>query len=838
MAANKNIKNPVPMVSIVVLNWNGLEDTKICLDHIRKLDYSNYEVIVVDNGSKKSEKDYLSKLRDIVYVDNLKNRGFAGGQTDGYKVASGNFILLLNNDAVIKKDYLKNAMSLFDDPKVAVVGGRSYFWNEKEELLNEKNRFYAYMNIDPVSAETTLMMSDHGATQEVNVVSGSAVLVRRTVIDEVGYLWEPFFAYYEETDLFARIKRAGYKVLYSPNVQIWHKNGASSGAQTGSSFFFYHIFRNRFMFAVRNFDSNYLKMFYKNYYKIFLQAIPSVFSSKSQRRYVASYAKAIAETIVRLPSIKRDRKLLEAKLDSSSYSRQIIREQISLSIVIDARKHSPAEISELYKQSQQNQNPLTEYVVVTSKPHKDFGSSKIKNFRLVVDRGYFNVNPINLGCIAAVSPWLIVANKMPDINRYSELIAESFTKDTQVIQLDKAASSLAITKGYYQKIGGFTESASSLADCIGYCISYANTDEALITDFPVLREPIAEDEDIKNVVHFNNRLHSKAYSSKFDGFLSKNYRFQQLNNLIRWIFLPKISIRHKVARLKNLFLFGVSLNRSKLATELKHIRNELMSEKRDRGMAELSQFHKQNIIDFTQKQLSTVSDIPVFIICFERVEDLRVLVSKLESMGLKKIVFIDNNSSYPPLLKYLEDSPYQTIRLYRNVGHTAPWILAIVKILIPYGYYIVTDPDVIPTNECVKSEPIERLISLHKKYPAHQKVGFGLKIDDLPSHYPLKNDVVEWENQFWSDSIEPDVYEAGVDTTFALYKPGTFNYMLNPSLRTGEPYVARHMPWYSDPSRKSTEDIYYRQRANTDVTSWNVDELPERYQKEMYNDKK
>ena len=95
---------------------------------------------------------------------------------------------------------------------------------------------------------------------------------------------------------------------------------------------------------------------------------------------------------------------------------------------------------------------------------------------------------------------------------------------------------------------------------------------------------------------------------------------------------------------------------------------------------------------------------------------------------------------------------------------------------------------------------------------------------------------MEWEQQFWKTELRPNIFEAGVDTTFALYKPGSYNYTLHPSIRLGEPHVARHMPWYSDPSKLSDEDAYYKLRANANITSWNVDELPERYQKEMKNE--
>jgi hypothetical protein len=151
---------------------------------------------------------------------------------------------------------------------------------------------------------------------------------------------------------------------------------------------------------------------------------------------------------------------------------------------------------------------------------------------------------------------------------------------------------------------------------------------------------------------------------------------------------------------------------------------------------------------------------------------------------------------------------------------------------VPNDFYIITDPDVIPVSYCPK-DAIKHFLDLHMKYFHYQKVGFGLKIDDLPDHYNLKNTVIEWESQFWKTKLEDNVYEAGIDTTFALYKPFTYKYILNPSIRTGEPYVAQHMPWYTNPKSISEEEAFYRYRASHHITSWNTDEIKERYLKEL-----
>lgn len=826
-----------PLVSIVILNWNGLEDTKLCLEYVRKLKYSNYEIIVVDNGSSSSEKEYLSKIEDIVYIDNPTNRGFAGGQSDGYRHSKGDFILLLNNDAVIDSEYIIRALPLFDDPTVAVVGGRSYFWNETEHILDTSNRFYAYMDVNPVTAETTLNMKDNGLVQEVNVVSGSAVLVRRAATEKVGYLWEPFFAYYEETDLFARMKRAGYRILYNPGLHIWHKNGASSGAQSGSLFFYYHIFRNRYMFAIRNFDDDYFNEFKKTYYKSMWFALINGLRGGAHSTIAKAYLKAAFQIRKLEPRLQTDRAELKKTLNNDNYSRMIIAEQTAISVVIDATKLNQKAFTKLHEEISETKDKLQEYIIVVPKQLTDTLASTGSNIRYVVDRGYFDTHPVNLGCIAAKYDWTVITDpgNLKKISFYRSLIVKNQPANFKAIELGEA--SLIINKSLFELMGGFTNNKDSLSKNIEHALKYAYVDNSLISQNSL---KIAEKEtsEFRNQIDLDYELFTVRELSYWQKLLNRYYRLQQLDNLLAWIAHPKLPLRLKIARTKNIILSVFTLDRLRLATELKHIRNEVFRQSKFQTLHDTKGALKIQADAYSQEQIKDLSSIPVFIITFERIDELKGLVKKLEAMGLKKIVFIDNGSTYPPLISYLINTPYQVLSLKRNIGHTAPWSLAITRALTPFGYYIVTDPDVIPTDQCVEHNPLGRMIELHKKYPEYHKVGMSLKIDDLPDYYPLKGDVIAWEKQFWENELEPNVYEASVDTTFAMYKPTSHFYVLGPSIRLGEPFSARHAPWYKDPSQQTEEDIYYKLRADSGVTSWNVDELPERYKKEMNRAKK
>lgn len=823
-----------PLVSIVILNWNGLEDTKLCIEHTLKQTYSNYEIIIVDNGSSKAQKKYLSKLENIIYVDNKTNKGFTGGHIDGLAHANGDYILLFNNDAVPKSDYVEKAVEILqNNPEAAAVGGRAYFWNDNEELFDESNNFYSYQEIDLYTGEARSLQSDAGQIQEVNNVSGSAVLVRKDVIDKIGYLYEPFFAYFEETDLFARTKRAGYKVLYSPNLKIWHRNGGSSGSTSGSYFFYYQIFRNRYIFAIRNFQASYLPAFLKNYLKISLKSLARRYFRKSSDETInKAYSNAALTSLLSTPRLLLSRHKLANLLGPSDYNTLIFKEQKGVSIVVDATIATEEEIKSFIAKVSHDKNILHEYIIVTKEVKGIYRDENSKRIRFVVDKGWLHSAPINIGIIASRYDWVLLTNKLSGIDQtitqqYHDVISEQNQHhNIEVVSLNK--SSLAITKRFYQYIGGVKNEKSfegNLIDIIGYATVFKNI-------YSRVRQKNVSDKKLleykKNRTEFE-LLSNERKVTLFKKISNRYYRIKQSASIAEWLFMSSIPVRLKIARIKNLIVFTLMLRKNKLATEIKHIMNEVVLNSGD--SLQLKQ-RKEIINEQLAASLQDHSTIPVFIICFERVEGLKLLVSWLETHNLRNIIFLDNDSTYPPLVEYLNSSPYQKIRMNRNIGHTAAWTLDVIKILTPDQFYIVTDPDVIPTENC-PGDIINYLLKVHEKFLPYQKVGLGLKINDLPDHYPLRKSVIKWEEQFWITKLDKGIYDAGVDTTFALYKPFTYNYILHPSIRIGEPYTARHLPWYSDPTKPTEEDVYYRLRANSNITSWNVDELPDRYKKEL-----
>jgi hypothetical protein len=217
-------------------------------------------------------------------------------------------------------------------------------------------------------------------------------------------------------------------------------------------------------------------------------------------------------------------------------------------------------------------------------------------------------------------------------------------------------------------------------------------------------------------------------------------------------------------------------------------------------------------------------DVPILVVCRDRLTELSQLVTWLETAGYRRIVLVDNASTYEPLLQYLEGTPHVTVRMTENLGHRVVWEGQVLERIGHDDIYVVTDCDVVPDDQC-PANAVEHFAGLLLRYGDVDKVGFGLRIDDLPDSYSFKREVQDWESQFWEHEIEHGVYRADIDTTFALYRPGT-TYSINRALRTGPPFVARHLPWYADSANLSEEELFYREHMSETVGNWNRDALP------------
>lgn len=291
-----------PRVAFIILNWNGWDDTIQCLESINEIDYPNYYLLLVDNAS---HDDSLNRIRDfcsgkkldqvdeeiekndnridlleiennefsgvkldenafknsnklgkIILIKNDKNYGFTEGNNIGMRFGiehlSVEYFLLLNNDTVVEKSFLKNMIKSVDENEnIGFAGPKIYYYKHGEvsNLISFAGGTIALNNSEPHPVGVDEV--DNGQYDDdriVDYVEGSCLLVSTELIHDVGMFDSEYFTYWEEIDWCIRGKKAGYNTLYTAKASIWHKcYGSDIGARS-----LYYMIRNRFLFIKKN----------------------------------------------------------------------------------------------------------------------------------------------------------------------------------------------------------------------------------------------------------------------------------------------------------------------------------------------------------------------------------------------------------------------------------------------------------------------------------------------------------------------------------------------------------------------------------------------------------
>ena len=238
-------------VSIITINYNGLEDTCALIETIPFNE--NMEVIVVDNASKNQEADTIAKRYPRVKViRSERNLGFAGGNNLGIQAAQGKYLFLINNDTVLK-DF--NAQTLIvrmeSSPSIGIVCPKIRFaWG------SQPIQFAGYSKLSRTTVRNYangFNEEDHGQYDTAHPTSyahGAAMFIRRDAIEKVGLMPECYFLYYEELDWSMMFTRAGYQIWYEAKCTIYHKESQSTGQN--SPLRTYYLTRNRLMLVQRN----------------------------------------------------------------------------------------------------------------------------------------------------------------------------------------------------------------------------------------------------------------------------------------------------------------------------------------------------------------------------------------------------------------------------------------------------------------------------------------------------------------------------------------------------------------------------------------------------------
>lgn len=215
------MQNQYPKVNIIILNYNGKDCLLGCLNSLFRIDYPNFEVVVVDNNSEDGSLEMARRnFSRVTFIKNEQNLGFSAGNNVGIKYSlekMADFVLLLNNDTEVEKDFLKQLIqSARTDEKVGVLGALIFSGDNKTVWFSGGKIDWLRMK---ALNEQKLIKNNNVFS---DFISGCAMLVRAEVFAKIGLLDEDFFLYWEDVDFSVRAKKAGFSLLVVANSRVRH----------------------------------------------------------------------------------------------------------------------------------------------------------------------------------------------------------------------------------------------------------------------------------------------------------------------------------------------------------------------------------------------------------------------------------------------------------------------------------------------------------------------------------------------------------------------------------------------------------------------------------------
>lgn len=238
-------------VAVIILNWNGCKDTLECLDSVYKLQYPDFQVFVVDNGSTDNSVTLIQeRFPQAVLLRNRENLGFCEANNQAVKEAlaqKAGYLLMLNNDTVVLPETLNQLKSALDaHPDCAAISPLISYYNDPDTLQFSK------VEIDWANGDMFGTYSKHNVFKTPSVIDNDyvnwcCVLLKKEMIERIGYLDERYFAYYEDLDWSLRCRKKGLRTALYTKVLVRHKASLSSGGEYSPLAVFF-LTRNKFLF--------------------------------------------------------------------------------------------------------------------------------------------------------------------------------------------------------------------------------------------------------------------------------------------------------------------------------------------------------------------------------------------------------------------------------------------------------------------------------------------------------------------------------------------------------------------------------------------------------------
>lgn len=300
------------LVSVIVVNYNGVELLEECLGAVAVQTYPRFEVILVDNGSTDGSVEFVREhYPKTILIESPRNLGFSGGNNLGAEVASGEFLLLINNDVTLEREFIEKMLPAFSEIRNLGVAHPKIVSRDKPELLDGCGSYWTTSTVFyNYGCRKDQSLERYNRCMPLFVGNAAAMLVKGTVLDRIGLFDPDFWTFYEEIDFCNRIWLAGYECWYYPRAIAYHAGGQTSGALRRSRVH-YLDYRNGFASILKNFEGRTLITALPGRLAV-LVAVSIVWLLKGQYRSFAAVYCSLGFNLVHLPATLRKRKKVKA----------------------------------------------------------------------------------------------------------------------------------------------------------------------------------------------------------------------------------------------------------------------------------------------------------------------------------------------------------------------------------------------------------------------------------------------------------------------------------------------------------------------------------------------
>jgi GT2 family glycosyltransferase len=295
-----NSKGSIPFVYVVILAWNGRDDTLESLHSLESVWNEKTKGVLVDNGSTDGTAEAVREQYPVLEIlQTGENLGFTGGNNVGIRHAlkmGADYIILLNNDTVVDPDFVRELLTVaISADIIGFVSPKIYFFDPPDLLWFAGARFSTRTGYGRMIGYREKDCGQYDEVREIDRPCGCAMLVSRRLCEEVGLMYPGIFLYMDEVEWMLRARKSGFKAYYAPKAKVWHKISASVGKESHPEAFYYGV-RNT-LFVLNNHDaySLFIMNWFRNAVVLVVFVTSLIFSSSGLMEGIRSISHGVID---------------------------------------------------------------------------------------------------------------------------------------------------------------------------------------------------------------------------------------------------------------------------------------------------------------------------------------------------------------------------------------------------------------------------------------------------------------------------------------------------------------------------------------------------------------